>query len=79
MPMDTQRICTSEPFCLCVGKVSPWDECNCTGNMTGRSRSRCENRGSVLIEIDLETGRTITPEPNEITEVHIHTDEQVVP
>jgi hypothetical protein len=72
-PIITQFICTSEPYCLCVGKLNEWDECCCTGNIKGFSRKLCENCGAVLIQIDWETGHTITPEPNEIIEIDIHT------
>lgn len=56
MPIDTQLICTSEPFCLCVGKENPWDECDCTGNMVGSNRQTCEKCGATFIEIDIKTG-----------------------
>lgn len=57
--MNTQRICTSKPFCLCVGKPNKWDECSCTGNMVGCSESNCENCGAPLELIDTETGETL--------------------
>lgn len=56
---DTQRICTSRPFCLCVGKVNEWDECCCTGNIVGCNTQTCESCGATLIEIETETGEEV--------------------
>lgn len=59
VPIDTQMVCVSEPFCLCVGKENPWDECCCTGNITGCSRETCEACGAGLVEIYIETGERV--------------------
>jgi hypothetical protein len=53
---DTQFICDSKPFCLCVGQVNLWDECCCTGNVAGCSTEHCESCGAGLVKIDVETG-----------------------
>ena len=55
----TQRICTSKPFCLCVGKANEWDECCCTGNVVGCSETHCEKCGAALILINFETGEEV--------------------
>jgi len=52
VPMQTQWICTSKPFCLCVGHPNEWDECCCME----RSR-KCENCGAPMELIDFATGR----------------------
>lgn len=60
MNQDTQqRICTSRPFCLCVGHVNDWDECCCTGGVRGCSTERCEACGAAFIVIDFATGETV--------------------
>lgn len=54
-----QRICDSQPFCICVGEPNEWDECCCTGNTRGCRTDICENCGAVLILIDFETGEKV--------------------
>jgi hypothetical protein len=56
---DTQRVCMSQPFCLCVGEVNEWDECCCTGNIVGCSSKQCEACGAELELIDFETGEKV--------------------
>lgn len=53
---ETQLICDSQPFCLCVGRVNEWDECDCTGGIEGCNDKVCEACGAKLIRIDFETG-----------------------
>lgn len=60
MNEDTQqRICISRPFCRCVGEINDWDECSCTGGMSGCSETHCERCGAPLEVIDIETGETV--------------------
>lgn len=54
-----QRICTSKPFCLCVGEVNDWDECSCTGGVVGCSTNHCESCGALFEVIDVNTGETL--------------------
>jgi hypothetical protein len=56
---NQQRICTSKPFCLCVGEENPWDECCCTGNVVGCEGPRCLSCGAPLETIDTDTGETV--------------------
>ncbi len=51
-----QRICTSQPFCKCVGEVNAWDECCCMAKLTDKQCVRC---GAALIVIDTNTGEAI--------------------
>jgi hypothetical protein len=64
MNEDTeQRICTSQPFCLCVGQPNEasrlWDECCCTGNIRGCRSDRCESCGALLEVINIDTGEPV--------------------
>ena len=52
---DTQLICQSEPFCLCVGDVNEWDECDCFAG----ADQRCVSCGAEMIRIDFETGERV--------------------
>lgn len=45
-------VCDSEPFCLCVGEINEWDECDCTGNIAGCRKDICEACGARLIKVD---------------------------
>lgn len=54
-----QRICTSQPFCLCVGKVNDGDECCCTGGVAGCSTKHCENCDAPFEIINIDTGVTL--------------------
>jgi hypothetical protein len=56
MNEDTQqRICTSQPFCLCVGDVNEWDECDCFAGANGR----CVVCRAPMEVIDRDTGQTV--------------------
>lgn len=65
MNEDTQqRICTSQPFCLCVGEVNDWDECACIGNVRQEQPDLfaayfCGNCGAPMEVIDINTGETV--------------------
>lgn len=50
--METQLICGSEPFCLCVGSVNEWDECDCFAGPDGL----CVSCKAKMVLIDFETG-----------------------
>jgi hypothetical protein len=56
-PDSLQRICKSEPFCLCVGKENKWDECSCVANS---QEETCSNCGAQLILIDFCTGEELS-------------------
>jgi len=59
IPDTHQLICDSKPFCLCVGKVNPWDECSCTGNTVGCNAEFCESCGAKLVMINTDTGEEV--------------------
>lgn len=52
--MDTHLVCDTEPLCLCIGPSTMDDfakcECECTGNITGFSKEKCENCGAPMVE-----------------------------
>lgn len=52
---NSQLICQSEPFCLCVGDVSEWDECDCFAG----ADKRCVSCGAEMLRIDLDTGEAV--------------------
>lgn len=56
---NTQLICTSRPFCLCVGEINQWDECDCFGVIARGLFRYCAVCSAQLVEIDLETGAEI--------------------
>lgn len=61
MTDNTQRICETKPFCLCVGEGDENDkyECCCTGNIVGCPADKCVNCGAALVLINTETGERI--------------------
>lgn len=52
---DVNHICISEPFCLCVGQKTKWDECACM--YVGFAR--CEHCGAAMKKIDMDTGESV--------------------
>lgn len=64
--MDTQYICNSKPFCLCVGHVNDGDECCCSGNVVGVEGQDCIGRGAKMILIDTDTGEEIASSPSNL-------------
>lgn len=51
--MDTHLVCDTQPLCLCVGELTDElsrYECECTGNITGFSKEKCENCGAPMVE-----------------------------
>lgn len=54
--MNTQRICASEPFCLCAGGPNEWDECDCFADAMGE---RCAYCRALMEMIDFETGEVV--------------------
>jgi hypothetical protein len=61
---QTQRICESEPFCLCAGEPQAGDEekhameCCCVQRCGGPT---CDNCDAALVLIDLESGERVLP------------------
>jgi len=55
----TQLICESKPFCLCVGEVNEWDECDCFQDEQPNLFKTCAGCGAQLVEIDFETGEAV--------------------
>lgn len=51
-----QRICISQPFCLCVGAENEWDECDCFADASGK---RCAYCHALLEVIHFATGETV--------------------
>lgn len=55
--MDIHLVCDTQPLCLCLdwpvdGPIddhAPY-ECECTGNVTGFSKEKCENCGAPMVE-----------------------------
>lgn len=62
---ETMLICTSQPFCLCVGYKNEWDECCCDGNIVSRSQLfdplTCGNCDAPLELIKIDSGETVRP------------------
>lgn len=52
--VDTHLVCDTQPICLCLGNsVDQYAkfECECTGNIVGFSKERCENCGAPMLEV----------------------------
>ena len=50
---DTHLVCDTQPLCLCVGDSGDQYakfECECTGNVVGFSKEKCENCGAPMVE-----------------------------
>lgn len=49
---DTHLVCDTQPTCLCVDSDDQYAqyECECTGNVAGCSREKCENCGAPMVE-----------------------------
>lgn len=54
-------VCDSEPFCLCVGEINEWDECDCTGIELKPSYYRQAVKNVTQAAIDKESN---TEQPN---------------
>lgn len=51
--MDTHLVCNTQPLCLCVGDIDGQYakfECECTGNVAGCSKEKCENCDAPMVE-----------------------------
>jgi hypothetical protein len=50
---DTHLVCDTQPLCLCIGESTDQYaqyECECTGNVVGCSKEKCENCGALMVE-----------------------------
>lgn len=56
---QTQKICESRPFCVCVGHPTAWDECCC---FTGPDEEAdvCEGCDAPMVTIDVDTGDVLS-------------------
>ena len=57
--METQLICTSQPFCVCAGGPNKWNECCCVKIDNRIMDHKCRFCGAPLVEIDFETGEEV--------------------
>lgn len=51
--INAHLVCATEPLCLCVGESADplaIHECECTGNVVGCSKEKCENCGAPMVE-----------------------------
>ncbi len=51
----TNHVCTSAPFCLCVGGRTVWNECDCQYG----GFARCQTCNALMVKIDASTGEPV--------------------
>lgn len=53
--VEVNHVCDSEPWCLCVGGETAWDECCCTYE----GFAHCGVCGAAMRKVDVSTGEDV--------------------